>query len=114
MPLSSFYKFFANYLDYYHLDYSLCFRRHFSLGVTMLFPTLNYYIANMAPSTSLGAYFGFSNMSMAIGGSIGNLLGGMLYDLFTDLHHPELFWGTLAILCLFVSFIAIRSKRLLI
>lgn len=81
-----------------------------SLGSMMLLPSFQSYVANIAPKESLAAYFGFSNMAMAIGGSLGNFLGGVLHDFFVDINQPQTFWLTLSILTLFPIMGAVRLK----
>jgi MFS transporter, DHA1 family, multidrug resistance protein len=81
-----------------------------SVGSMMLLPSFQSYVANIAPKESLAAYFGFSNMAMAIGGSLGNLLGGMLNDYFADLNQPQYFWLTLSLLTVFPIIGALRLK----
>ncbi|MBK0295876.1 MFS transporter [Priestia megaterium] len=67
-----------------------------SFGSMLLLPFFQDYVAEIAPKESLAAYFGFSNMAMGIGGSLGNLLGGVLYDLLK----PEWFWIILSMICI--------------
>ncbi|SFJ69770.1 MFS transporter [Thermoflavimicrobium dichotomicum] len=76
-----------------------------------LLPAYQTYIAKMAAHGSLGAYFGFSYIAAAIGGALGNVLGGMLYSYFSDINKPEWLWTTFALLCLISAFgcIAYRS-----
>jgi MFS transporter, DHA1 family, multidrug resistance protein len=69
-----------------------------SYGSMMLLPSFQTYVASIAPKESVAAYFGFSNMAMAIGGSLGNLVGGMLQDYFVAIQRPAFFWILLCIL----------------
>jgi len=71
-----------------------------AFGSMVLLPSFQDYVAYIAPKESLAAYFGFSNMAMAIGGSLGNLLGGVLYDLFIEISKPQWFWLLLSIICI--------------
>ncbi|WP_028776032.1 MFS transporter [Shimazuella kribbensis] len=81
-----------------------------SFGSMMLLPAFQSYVAHIAPKESLAAYFGFSNMAMAIGGSLGNLFGGMLHDYFVRLHKPEFFWILLSVLTIAPIAGAVRLK----
>jgi DHA1 family multidrug resistance protein-like MFS transporter len=83
-----------------------------SFGSMMLLPAFQSYVASIAPKESLAAYFGFSNMAMAIGGSLGNLLGGMLQDYFQSIHRPELFWMVLSLTTIPPIIGAIRLRHL--
>ncbi|MFC0273641.1 MFS transporter [Metabacillus herbersteinensis] len=69
-----------------------------AFGSMVLFPFFQDYVADIAPKESLATYFGFSNMAMAVGGSLGNLLGGVLYDLFIEISKPQWFWLLLSII----------------
>jgi DHA1 family multidrug resistance protein-like MFS transporter len=64
----------------------------------MLLPAFHSYVARVAPKESLASYFGFSNLAMAVGGSLSNLLGGILYNVFTQNHVTGLFWIGLSML----------------
>jgi MFS transporter, DHA1 family, multidrug resistance protein len=81
-----------------------------SFGSMMLLPAFQSYVAHIAPQESLAAYFGFSNMAMAIGGSLGNLFGGMLHDYFVRVHKPQLFWILLCVLTIPPIVGAVRLK----
>jgi DHA1 family multidrug resistance protein-like MFS transporter len=48
--------------------------------------------ANLANPIALGSYFGVSSLALAIGGGMGNLSGGLLYDIGRSLAFPELPW----------------------
>jgi DHA1 family multidrug resistance protein-like MFS transporter len=41
---------------------------------------------------ALGSYFGINSLALGIGGGVGNLSGGLLYDLGKSLAFPELPW----------------------
>lgn len=83
-----------------------------AIGSMMFLPTFQSYVANIAPKGSLAAYFGFSNMAMAIGGSLGNLLGGVLNDYFIDIKQPQHFWFILSFLTLLPIIGALRLKHI--
>ncbi len=52
----------------------------FSLGAIMARPGQETVIANLANPGARGAYFGIGGLSLAIGGSLGFLFGGIAYD----------------------------------
>lgn len=52
----------------------------FSLGAIMARPGQETVIANLAHPEARGAYFGIGGLSLAIGGSLGFLFGGIAYD----------------------------------
>ena len=52
----------------------------YSLGAVASRPGLETLIANLADPVARGTYFGVSQLSLAIGGALGYLLGGMAYD----------------------------------
>jgi MFS transporter, DHA1 family, multidrug resistance protein len=52
----------------------------FSLGAVASRPGLETLIANLADPAARGTYFGISQLSLAIGGAAGYLLGGLAYD----------------------------------
>ncbi|HMM40471.1 MAG TPA: hypothetical protein PKA95_01065, partial [Thermomicrobiales bacterium] len=58
-------------------------------------PVVNTSVAGIASRGGdglLASYFGFSALSIAIGGSAGQLLGGWLYDLAGEMSRPALPW----------------------
>ncbi|WP_129480072.1 MFS transporter [Fictibacillus sp. S7] len=71
-----------------------------AIGAMIFLPVFQSYVAKIAPKESLGAYFGFSNMAMALGGSLGNLAGGLLYDFFVETHSTDKFWLALSLFIL--------------
>jgi len=52
----------------------------FSLGAIMARPGQETVIANLASPAARGTYFGIGSLSLAFGGSLGFLFGGMAYD----------------------------------
>jgi DHA1 family multidrug resistance protein-like MFS transporter len=71
-----------------------------AIGIISLLPSFNSYVAYTATPNSVGMYFGFSNIAMAVGGALGNLLGGIFYDFFLKINLTGLFWISLSLLCL--------------
>ncbi|MGA7733122.1 MAG: MFS transporter [Chloroflexia bacterium] len=64
----------------------------FALGSLLASPSQQTVTANLANPVALGSYFGVSSLALAIGGGLGNLSGGLLYDLGRSLAFPELPW----------------------
>ncbi|WP_050182232.1 MFS transporter [Domibacillus robiginosus] len=79
-----------------------------SFGSMLLLPFFQNYIADIAPKESLAGYFGFSNLAAGIGGSLGNLLGGVLYDWLK----PEWFWLLLSLICALPIIGIVRLKQI--
>jgi MFS transporter, DHA1 family, multidrug resistance protein len=52
----------------------------FSIGVVISRPGQETVTANLADPAARGTYFGVAYLSMAIGGGLGNLIGGVAYD----------------------------------
>lgn len=52
----------------------------FSLGAILARPGQETVIANLANPAARGTYFGIGSLSLAIGGGLGFLVGGMAYD----------------------------------
>ncbi len=52
----------------------------FSLGAIMARPGQETIVANLAHPDARGAYFGIGGLSLAVGGSLGTLFGGIAYD----------------------------------
>jgi len=56
----------------------------FSLGAILARPGQETVTANLADPAARGTYFGVAALSLAIGGSMGNFLGGLIYGQQTD------------------------------
>ncbi|ACO47146.1 MFS transporter [Deinococcus deserti] len=67
----------------------------YSLGTMIVYPTQQALTARLAPPELLGSYFGFSAISLGVGGAVGSLLGGALVDMGARLSFPALPWLTL-------------------
>lgn len=52
----------------------------FSIGVILARPGQETVAANLADPAARGTYFGVAYFSMAVGGGLGNLIGGVPYD----------------------------------
>jgi DHA1 family multidrug resistance protein-like MFS transporter len=55
--------------------------------------------ANLADPRAPGAYFGIASWSLAIGGGLGNYLGGTIYDI-GQAEHPMVPWVIFAAIAL--------------
>lgn len=56
----------------------------FAMGAVMARPGQETVLANLARPSARGTYFGFAALGLAIGGGLGNYLGGVIYDLGGD------------------------------
>ncbi|MEM8532462.1 MAG: MFS transporter [Chloroflexota bacterium] len=66
----------------------------FSLGVMLVMPSQQTVVAGFAPASMAGSYFGVSLLAMAIGGGLGNFMGGLLYDMSLQSGMSALPWMT--------------------
>jgi MFS transporter, DHA1 family, multidrug resistance protein len=79
----------------------------YALGSLILLPNQQTMTAELAGNTALGSYMGFSSLGLAVGGSLGNFVSGVLYDTgrawgFDDLPWLVLFGvGSMTVLGLF-------------
>lgn len=64
----------------------------YGLGRLIVDPVQLNLVSEAAPPGLMGAYIGFSMLAFAIGGGLGNALGGALYDLSLALGLPQLVW----------------------
>lgn len=64
----------------------------FPIGATLTRPTQQTLIVSLANPIALGTYLGVSSLSLAIGGAIGNIAGGWLFDLSIARHWQSLPW----------------------
>lgn len=53
----------------------------FAIGAVMARPGQETVLANLASPSARGTYFGFAALALAVGGGLGNYLGGVVYDL---------------------------------
>jgi MFS transporter, DHA1 family, multidrug resistance protein len=76
-------------------------------GTVLAMPSRETALAELANPLAVGSYFGVGALSLAVGGGLGNLMGGFLYDLGQSLDWPALPWlvfwlvGTVSALGLF-------------
>jgi DHA1 family multidrug resistance protein-like MFS transporter len=86
----------------------------FALGTVLVLPTTQTVAATMASPRARGAYFGFNSLAVAIGGGLGQLMGGTLVDMAASLHFPALPWFVSAVVGLITAvglFAFYRSNR---
>jgi DHA1 family multidrug resistance protein-like MFS transporter len=67
-----------------------------SVGSMLINPAMFAATSELADPQKFGLYYGFSNLSMGIGGSLGNAVGGVLFSLGTAIGFPPLSWLILA------------------
>lgn len=70
----------------------------YSLGTMLVYPTQQTLTAGFAPPALIGSYFGFSAISLGVGGAVGSVLGGLLIDAGAAMNRPALPWLTLALI----------------
>jgi DHA1 family multidrug resistance protein-like MFS transporter len=66
-----------------------------TLGTLPIAPTTSTIAARVASPRAIGAFFGFAALSIGLGGAIGQLAGGALFDLQHALHQYWLLPGAL-------------------
>ena len=64
----------------------------FALGTLLASPSQQTVTAALANPAALGSYFGISSLALAFGGGVGNLSGGLLYDVGKQISFPQLPW----------------------
>lgn len=64
----------------------------FSLGVVIVMPNVQTVVALMSNVSARGAYMGFNALALAIGGGLGNMIGGTLIDLAASWQWAALPW----------------------
>ena len=64
----------------------------FSFGGLLAAPNVQTTAAQLANPKLLGSYFGVNALSLAVGGGLGNLIGGTLYQTSLQLQIPWLPW----------------------
>ncbi|QRG69720.1 MDR family MFS transporter [Brevibacillus choshinensis] len=87
---------FANSLWLLLLDVFL-----YALGTMIAVPNLVDVVPRFAPKELVGAYYGFNGYSIAIGGSVGQIAGGWVYDQSIQLEMAWLPWT----ICLLVGMV---------
>lgn len=64
----------------------------FSVGGMLVSPTMQTVTAELAIPSAVGAYFGVNMLSLALGGGLGNSVGGWMYGFSHELGWPQLPW----------------------
>jgi DHA1 family multidrug resistance protein-like MFS transporter len=64
----------------------------FAAGALLASPSQQTVTAALANPAALGSYFGISSLALAFGGGLGNLSGGIFYDIGKQISFPELPW----------------------
>lgn len=85
----------------------------FTLGTLLATPTQQSVTAALADERALGSYFGVSSLALALGGSLGNVAGGLLTDAARGIGRPALPWLTFALVGLATAIgMAMLAERL--
>lgn len=64
----------------------------YALGDLLIQPTLQAVTGDLARPDALGSYFGFASFGLAVGGGLGNALGGVLFDQAMSIGMPAAPW----------------------
>jgi MFS transporter, DHA1 family, multidrug resistance protein len=64
----------------------------FATGSLIMSPNQQTLMADLADAKVLGSYMGFGSLGLAVGGSLGNYVSGVLYDLGKWLGFDDLLW----------------------
>ncbi|MDJ0276242.1 MFS transporter [Sphingomonas sp. 2R-10] len=80
----------------------------FSFGTLLTRPTQQTITAGLADRNALGTFLGFNSLAMAVGGGIGNFLGGWMFDIAGRIATPMLPWLVFASVALFTG-LALRA-----
>ena len=75
-----------------------------SIGTILARPAEQTVAAGLADPAARGAYFGAGALSLAVGGGLGNVVGGVVYDLGQRLGVPALPWLVFAVVGLAAAF----------
>jgi DHA1 family multidrug resistance protein-like MFS transporter len=83
----------------------------YAVGRLIVDPVQLNLVSEVAPPGKMGAYIGFSMLAFAIGGGLGNALGGALYDLSLALGFPSLIWLVMGGVALAGAIAMLRLER---
>lgn len=78
----------------------------FYIGSIIAEPARETLSASLADARARGSYMGFSRLGLAIGGAIGYIGGGWLFDLGKSTQQPELPWMMLGVIGI-ITFLAL-------
>ncbi|WP_265457514.1 MFS transporter [Enterococcus sp. HY326] len=84
----------------------------FSLGVMCIIPIIDDLTATIAPNQHLATYLGFVSFGWGIGGTLGNLLGGRLFELFFQRRQIKLLWLIFLLIGLGLAFAVTSWSKL--
>lgn len=82
-----------------------------AISMILITPIFHILVSEFSNNESVASFFGFSSLSAAIGGSIGNVGGGLFIDLATKYNIPYLPWlciiiiNSLAVFGIYIYFI---------
>lgn len=85
-----------------------------SLSMIIIQPIFEISISKLADEKAIGSYFGFAQISMAVGGALGNIGGGALIDLSSSMGIDAFPWLCLIIInavCAFGFYYAFVKNR---
>lgn len=94
-----------------HFSIFLLWIACYTCGYLISRPMIDILVAHLAHPRALGLYVGVSNISIGVGGGLGNFLGGWLYDLGKALHLPLLPWTVFAAVGLLTAWQLARYFR---
>lgn len=80
----------------------------FTLGVLLTRPSQQTLTANLADSKALGRFMGFSYLGLAVGGGLGNWLGGLLIETALTSNTPTTSWLIYALVGLTTTILLAR------
>jgi len=67
------------------------------IGLLIVGPASNELVAALAKREVTATYFGFASLALAVGGGLGQLLGGTLVDVGRSVGQPQLIWWVCAV-----------------
>lgn len=76
----------------------------FALGTVLVLPNQQTVVATMADPRARGAYMGVSSLSLALGGGVGQVLGGSMVDIAANMNLPALPWLVSGLIGLVAAF----------
>ncbi|MGG1660240.1 MDR family MFS transporter [Brevibacillus sp. NRS-1366] len=83
----------------------------YALGTMIAVPNLVDVVPRFAPKELVGAYYGFNGYSIAIGGSLGQVAGGWVYDMGLQLQAAWLPWTLCLAVGLLVAWMLYQMER---
>ncbi|WP_400163991.1 MDR family MFS transporter [Brevibacillus sp. TJ4] len=83
----------------------------YALGTMIAVPNIVEMVPQFAPKELVGAYYGFNGYSVAIGGSLGQIAGGWVYDLSKQLQMDWMPWSMCLVVGLLVAWQLLRMEQ---